>query len=100
METREFYIAGVQFHDMKKVISALEEGTELDLTPEPDNQYDPNAVRIEHKETMLGYVPRKLSSEVSAALEIETDLECIITKLTPTAKPWEQCKVRIQEKEV
>lgn len=102
-EKREFYIAGVQYHEMKNVIGTLEEGDSLDLIPEPSNKYDPNAVRIEvmhlGASVMLGYVPRKFSPEVRAALDIGTDLQCQITRLSPAAKPWEQCMVCIEELE-
>jgi len=63
--THSFYIAGVQFHEMKMVINDLTESDHLSLVPEPDNKYDPNAVRIELVSdgpgTMLGFVPKKFS---------------------------------------
>ena len=82
---------------LQKVIEDLKEDDELDLICEPDNKFDPNAIRIEFEDTMLGYVPKKFSAEVSAALEVGHDLECKITKLTPSAKPWEQCEVTITQ---
>lgn len=91
-----FFIAGVQHHSLHKVIGNMIEGDYLDLVSEPLNKFDPNAVRIEHDGTMLGYVPRKFSSEVSAALENEGNLQCSITLLDPQAKPWEQCEVVIE----
>jgi signal recognition particle subunit SEC65 len=94
---KQFYIAGVQFHDMKKVLNDLKIGDELDLIREPDNKYDPNAVRIEFGGVMLGYVPKKFSAEVSGALEIGVELECVIDKVNPKAKPWEQCKVTVKK---
>jgi hypothetical protein len=99
-EEKTFYIAGVQHHELHEVIEDLAEGDELDLICEPENKFDPNAVRIESDGTMLGYVPKKFSAEVSAALEIGHDLECCITKLTPTAKPWEQCEVSITQLDI
>lgn len=97
---KDFYIAGVQFHQMKDVISELDEGIELDLIPDAENEYDPNAVRIVYGETMLGHVPKIHSAEVASILEIDpTGLECIIEVLNPSAKPWEQCKVTIKQKE-
>ena len=96
-EEKKFFIAGVQHHELHEVIGDLAKGDELDLICEPDNKFDPNAVRIELDDTMLGYVPKKFSAEVNAALEIGRDLECIITKLDPSAKPWEQCEVTINQ---
>ncbi len=95
---RTFHIAGVQHHQLKHVIADLEAGLTLDLVPEPDNKFDSNAVRIEHNKIMLGYVPKKFSSEISALLELE-DLECVIEKLDSKAPPWEQCSVTIDKRE-
>jgi len=94
---RLFYIAGVQHHQMNKVLDFLEEGMELELVPEPENKFDPNAVRIVFDGTMLGYVPKKFSSEVSGAIELGVELECIISKFNKSASPWEQCEVLISE---
>lgn len=100
--THEFFIAGVQFHELKSVINDLSEGDNLTIIPEPSNKFDPNAVRIEYlgkdySSTMLGFVPKKFSSEVTAALEVGKELECILVKLNKSAKPWEQAKVEIRE---
>lgn len=98
---KTFYIAGVQFHELKNVIKDLKEGDDLQLVLEPQNKYDPNAVRIEYfnegEETMCGYVPKKFSAEVSGAIAIGKVLECKITQLAPSAKPWEQCQVTVKE---
>jgi len=92
MIERKFFIAGVQHHQMNKVINDLVEGEELNLVPEPDNKFDPNAIKIEYEGTMLGYVPKKLSAEIAAALETGS-LCCMIETLNPTGKPWEWCEV-------
>jgi len=96
---RTFYIAGVQFRTgLKEVGADLKAGMELDLVPEPENEYDPNAVAIHHEGTHLGYVPKKFSSDVSAILEID-ELVCTITKVDMSLKPWEQCEVTVKQKE-
>lgn len=103
MEPKQFYIAGVQHHNLKSCLRYLKKGDALELVPEPSNKYDPNAIRIEHNEPdetfMTGYVPRKFSSEISGSIEIGKRLECKIIELTPSAKPWEMCKVEIKEVE-
>lgn len=94
-----FFVAGVKFHDLSKVIMEIEEGDSVELTPEPANQFDPNAVKIiymssEGNEVMIGYVPKKISAEISGWLEIG-DVEATITKVNKTAAPWEQCEVTV-----
>jgi hypothetical protein len=46
---------------------------------------------------MVGFVPKKFSSEVAAALEVGKELECVLVKLNKNAKPWEMAKVEIRE---
>ena len=98
---KSFFIAGVKFHKMKNVINEMEEGDNLLLAPEPENRFDSNAIRIEfvnlEDKTMLGYVPAKFSAEISALIDLEENISCVITKLNKEAKPWERCKVEIRE---
>lgn len=91
---RQFYVAGVQHHDLNDVIDDLEEGDDLDLVPEPDNKYDSNAVKIMFDGVMLGYVPQKFSAEVSAALQIG-DVACTILTLDKNEKPWKMLEVAV-----
>lgn len=100
--THKFFIAGVQFHQLKSVINNLSEGDSLTLLPEPSNKFDPNAVRIEYlrknyDSIMLGFVPKKFSSEVAAALEVGKVLECVLVTLNKDAKTWEMAEVEIRE---
>lgn len=104
----EFYIAGVQHHHLHKVIGDLSVGQHLSLTPEPTNKFDKTAVRIElvtdsrfpkDTTTMLGYVPGKLSAEVTAVIvRPGKTTSCKILELNPEAKPWLQCKVLVEGK--
>lgn len=98
---RQFFIAGVQFRPRGEIMVAakeLNEGDLLTLQPEPTNKYDPNAVKILTEDgNFLGYVPKKFSAEISAMLEIEAPIECIIEAVDPTAKLWEMFKVTIQD---
>jgi hypothetical protein len=107
--THAFFIAGVQHHQMNEVLDVLGIDVELMIVPEPTNQYDPNAVKLiyEHKDTdfeteivtqtMLGYVPKKFSSEVVAKLAAGRKLECTIVGFYPAAKSWERCYVEIRQ---
>ncbi len=100
-KTWKFYVAGVKHHKLHEVIGKLSEGDTLTLVPEPTNSYDKNAVKITHRngdesETMLGYVPAIVSAEVSGALTIFDDIECVISTLTPAEKPWKRLEVEIR----
>ena len=99
----EFYVAGVQHHQLHTCIKEVEVGDCLMLVLEPTNRFDPNAIRIEYYSVdrneciMLGYVPKAkgdFSSKVSAAMMIHP-LRCEVLELNPEAKTWEQLKVAI-----
>lgn len=108
---RQFFIAGVQFRPRTEIDAAAKEmkvGDELLLIPEPTNKFDPNAVKIllnfteaanedEDREVsiFLGYVPKKFSSEVSAMLERDIPLVCIVDEVNPSAKTYEMFKVTV-----
>ena len=97
-----FYVAGVQFHELKHCINQIHADDELTLHPDPTNKFDPNAVEIifegEESVHMVGFVPAKqdLSAKISSLSEI-MELKCTVLEITPTAKTWEQLKVRIEE---
>lgn len=100
--THEFFIAGVRFHEFDTVIDDIAEGDHLVLIPESSNKFDPNAIKIlysatETENVMLGYIPKKHSSEICAMLEVGKNLECVLTKLNKDAKPWEKVKVEVRE---
>lgn len=104
--THAFFIAGVQHHQMNEVMDVLKEGMTLELIPEPTNKFDPNAVKIifegfrdEKTElhVMLGYVPKKFSSEIVAKFAAGRTLECIIVGFYPTNKAWERCYVEVRQ---
>lgn len=104
-ETFEFYVAGVQHHELFRCIDEIAEGSQIFMVPEPSNHFDPNAVRLEwfslnhDEDIMIGYVPGKISASVSAFIETSNDPICVATAITPTAKPWQQLKVIIKENE-
>ena len=78
------FIAGL-YHHKKAVKELLDEDDyfygECDLIPEPDNEVDPNAIRIEVYGDLVGYVPAKMCESVrkllprmaSCSAEIERD---------------------------
>jgi len=99
----KFYIAGVQYHQYKSVLSDITEGDNLTLIPEPDNKFDPNAVQIHFDNggvsAFIGFVPKKFSSKVSGLLDIGKKLECVLTGFNKSASAWEMFEVEIKELE-
>lgn len=55
-------IAGISFtlkENPQLKYSEIKEGEPLKVIPEPENDYDPKAIRLEYNGTKIGYVPRK-----------------------------------------
>lgn len=49
---------------------------EISLEPEPENPYDPNAVKVIHEEIgHIGYVPREYTDRVKTALRNDYEIE-------------------------
>ena len=54
------FVAGIKYREnYEEMLSKLEEGMELQIKPEPDNEYDPDALAVYHDEDHLGYIPKK-----------------------------------------
>jgi hypothetical protein len=90
----KFYVAGVQFHELKSISDKIEPGANLQLVQEPTNQYDPNAVRIEFMNFMLGYVPKKFSAMVAGYMTVET-VTCTVIAIDMKRKTYEQLEVEL-----
>jgi len=94
----EFYIAGVQHHESYKCEDSMAVDDFLAMVLEPSNKYDPNAVRLEFRDTMIGYVPARISAEVNALIMNEEGLwACKLIEFNKDNKPWEKFKVLIEE---
>ncbi len=107
---RQFFIAGVKFRPAAEIHEAAKEmkvGDTLYLIPEPTNKFDPNAVMIKakyksivhdfevEKESFLGYVPKKFSSEVSGMLSIGAPVECKVVAVNLDKSTWEMFLVEV-----
>jgi len=90
----KFYVAGVQFHELKTIAHEINNGDFLQLVLEPTNQYDPNAVQIHFKDVMLGFVPKKFSAMVSGYITIEP-VTCMVVNIDMKRKTYEQLEVEL-----
>jgi hypothetical protein len=62
-------LAGFRYHEAKAVWQDLKLGDRLELVREPANPHDPNAVRVEWRGRMLGYVPRADNTALAWAMD-------------------------------
>jgi hypothetical protein len=85
-------LAGFQFYSGKAVWSEMKVGDPLALTREPDNPYDPNAVRVEWRGEKLGYVPRADNADLARHMDRGTKVEARISHLTEDRNPWKRIR--------
>lgn len=62
-------LAGFVYYDGKDVWDRLKRGDSLALVREPSNPHDANAIRIEWRGRMLGYVPRKDNTDLARQMD-------------------------------
>jgi hypothetical protein len=51
-----YTIVGMQYQHTESLVASMKAAEPLTLIREPTNQYDPNAVQVWGRETLLGYV--------------------------------------------
>ncbi len=62
-------LAGFRHHEAAAAWRELRVGDRLELVREPANPHDPNAVRVEWRGRMLGYVPRAENAVLAWAMD-------------------------------
>jgi hypothetical protein len=62
-------LAGFRHYDGGSVLRELRPGDRLELVRESRNPYDANAVRVEWRGVMLGYVPRRDNAPVARQMD-------------------------------
>ena len=76
-------LAGFQYYDGKALWDELRVGDALRLVREPANPHDANAIRVEWKERMLGYVPRRENAHLARQMDAGAAIDARITALQP-----------------
>ena len=74
-------LAGFRFHDAAQVWPQLKAGDALELSREPDNPHDANAIRVEWQGRVLGYVPRSENAALAWGLDRGAALRARISRL-------------------
>ena len=93
---QESPLAGFQYYHGEVLWDQLREGQSLDLVREPDNPYDPKAVRVEWNGCKLGYVPRTENTAISQMLDRGECLEAKVAHLRLSSNPWDRVGLVIE----
>ena len=74
-------------HAAEKMELGIGIGDSVNLLHEPDNQWDPSAVKVFWREQWIGYLPKDMAALVAAEVpEAATGLEAVVTGLTTTSR--------------
>lgn len=88
-------LAGFKYYAGEALWDRLKVGDALVLIREPDNPHDGNAVRIEWRGVMLGYLPRAENRTVAAEMDRGTRIEGRVAALVKHRDPWKRLRVEV-----
>ena len=88
-------LAGFQYHAAPVLWNELREGERLTLVREPDNPHDANAVRVEWRGQMLGYLPRVENRTVAAEMDRGATVSGRIARLREHRNPWQRVLIEV-----
>lgn len=94
---REFYITGIRYHSACQgsdcgALPGVKVGDVLLLEEEPENAYDPMAIRVLTQEKeVLGYVPRYYNKAILARLHDGMGYSCKITEVNANMRNCSEC---------
>jgi hypothetical protein len=92
---QESPLAGYRYAAASEVWPLLRVGDPLELSREPDNPHDPNAIRVEWRGRKLGYVPRRENAALAWGLERGEPLRARITRLEPHPNPARRVRFEV-----
>jgi len=80
-------LAGFRYHEAAAVWQELRTGDRLALVREPANPHDPDAVRVEWRGRMLGYVPRSENRALAWVMDRGENVTARISQLRDHPNP-------------
>lgn len=92
---REFYIAGTRHYCTKEIEEKIKIGDTVVLEPEPNNEYDTNAIKMLINNIFVGYVPNYYSQIITQHLYDKKNNKYICTLEQKTGKCEECLKVKL-----
>lgn len=92
---QEAPLAGYRYAAASEVWPLLRVGDQLELSREPDNPHDANAVRVEWRGHKLGYVPRRDNAALAWGLDRGESLRARITRLQPHPNPARRVRIEV-----
>ena len=88
-------LAGFQHYAGKALFPLMKTGDELSLIREPDNPYDPKAVRVEWRGSQIGYAPKADNYDLARLMDRGLKVEARILQLQRARNPWKRVLIEI-----
>ncbi len=88
-------LAGFQYYEGKDIWAMMRVGDSLQLTREPQNPHDANAVRVLWRNEMLGYIPRRENSDVARQMDRGAPVKARIVQLKEARNPWQRIEFEV-----
>lgn len=103
MKIELFYlaVAGVKFHQLSNIKDKVKPGDIVTLEREPNNPYDPNAIKISIYDTIVGYIPKRWTEIVGSVMEDHKEkLEVVVRDYNPDSeKTWLSLVIQFNRKD-
>lgn len=88
-------LAGFQYYEGRDLWTMMRVGDTLQLSREPQNPHDANAVRVLWRNEMLGYIPRRENSDVARQMDRGAPVKARIVKLNEARNPWQRIEFEV-----
>lgn len=90
-----FYIAGYQYHQGRKIEHLLKPRGVVAMKREPQNHYDHNAIALYFEDAKIGYVPSVDNEILSNMLDNNIALQARVASVNPTYSTWERVELDV-----
>jgi HIRAN domain len=88
-------LAGFQYYQGQQLWDEIRVGDTLALIREPANPHDQNAVRVEWRGNMLGYVPRSENRALARHMDSGGGVDARVSKLQLHRNPWQRIEFEV-----
>lgn len=88
-------LAGFQYYEGRDLWTMMRVGDNLQLSREPQNPHDANAVRVLWRNEMLGYIPRRENSDVARQMDRGAPVKARIVQLKEARNPWQRIEFEV-----
>jgi len=88
-------LAGFRYYAAAQVWEELRVGDGLELSREPDNPHDANAIAVAWRGRKLGYVPKRDNAALAWGLDRGERLQARISRLAPHPNPARRIEIEV-----